>query len=92
MFAENYHEQVGAVIGGLLDKFILGGTLACTQLHAHVAAVRLTFHGPVCFASEQGCGKLYRARSRLHRNEILQVNMRLKARVEIYKMHSFALL
>ena len=39
MFAENYHEQVGAVIGGLLDKFILGGTLACTQLHAHVAAV-----------------------------------------------------
>ena len=49
MFAGNYHEQVGAVIGGLLDKFILGGTLACTQLHAHVAAVRLAFHGAVCY-------------------------------------------
>ena len=34
--------------------------------------------------------KLYRARSRLYRNEILQVNMRLKALVEIYTMHSFA--
>ena len=38
-----------------------------------------------------GCGKLYRARSRLYRNEILQVNMRLKALVEIYTMHFFAL-
>ena len=37
-------------------------------------------------------GKLYRARSRLYRNEILQVNMRLKALAEIYTMHSFALL
>ena len=35
-------------------------------------------------------GKLYRARSRLYRNEILQVNMLLKALVEIYTMHSFA--
>ena len=39
-----------------------------------------------------GCGKLYRARSRLYRNEILQVNMGLKALVEIYTMHCFALL
>ena len=39
-----------------------------------------------------GCGKLYKARSRLYRNEILQVNMRLKALVEIYTMHCFALL
>ena len=38
-----------------------------------------------------GCGKLYKARSRLYRNEILQVNMRLKALAEIYTMHSFAL-
>ena len=30
-----------------------------------------------------------RARSRLYRNEILQVNMRLKALAEIYTMHSF---
>ena len=35
-------------------------------------------------------GKLYRARSRLYRNEILQENMRLKALAEIYTMHSFA--
>ena len=40
----------------------------------------------------EGSGKLYRARSRLYRNEILQVNMRLKALAEIYTMHSFALL
>ena len=35
-------------------------------------------------------GKLYRARSRLHRSQILQENMRLKALAEIYPMHSFA--
>ena len=40
-------------------------------------------------ASSRG-GKLYRARSRLYRNEILQVNMRLTALAEIYTMHSFA--
>ena len=33
-----------------------------------------------------------RARSRLYRNELLQVNMRWKALAEIYTMHSFALL
>ena len=37
-----------------------------------------------------GCGKLDRARSRLYRSQILQVNMRLKALAEIYTMHSFA--
>ena len=36
-------------------------------------------------------GKLYKSRSRLYRNEILQENMRLKAFAEIYTMHSFAL-
>ena len=35
-------------------------------------------------------GKLYRARSRLYRIQILQVNMRLKALAEIYTMHSLA--
>ena len=40
--------------------------------------------------SVTGCGKLHRARSRLYRNEILQVDMRLKALAEIYTMHSFA--
>ena len=38
-------------------------------------------------------GKLYRARSRLHRSQILQENTHsidLKALVEIYTMHSFA--
>ena len=34
----------------------------------------------------------WQARSRLYRNEILQVNMRSKALAEIYTMHSFALL
>ena len=34
--------------------------------------------------------KFRRARSRLYQNEILQVNMRLKALTEIYTMHSFA--
>ena len=35
-------------------------------------------------------GKLDRARSRLYRSLILQVNMRLKALAEIYTMHFFA--
>ena len=35
-------------------------------------------------------GKLYRARSRLYRSQILQVNLRWKALAEIYTMHSFA--
>ena len=35
-------------------------------------------------------GKLQRARSRLYRSQILQVNMRWKALAEIYTMHSFA--
>ena len=34
--------------------------------------------------------KLDRARSRLHRSQILQENMRWKALAEIYTMHSFA--
>ena len=37
-----------------------------------------------------GCGKLYRARSRLYRSQILQANIRWKALAEIYRMHSFA--
>ena len=36
--------------------------------------------------------ELDRARPRLYRSQILQVNMRLKALAEIYTMHSFALL
>ena len=35
--------------------------------------------------------KLDRARSRLYRSQILQVNTRWKALAEIYTMHSFAL-
>ena len=34
--------------------------------------------------------ELFRARSRLYRSQILQVNTRWKALVEIYTMHSFA--
>ena len=47
-------------------------------------------HRPGCRCAVTGCGKLYRARSRLYRKEILQENMRLKALAEIYTMHSFA--
>ena len=39
--------------------------------------------------STRRAGKLYKARSRLYRSQILQVNMRLKALAEIYTMHSF---
>ena len=35
-------------------------------------------------------GKLYKARSRLYRSQILQINTRWKALAEIYTMHSFA--
>ena len=35
-------------------------------------------------------GKLYKARSRLYRSQILQANTRWKALAEIYTMHSFA--
>ena len=35
-------------------------------------------------------GKLYKARSRRYRSQILQVNPRWKALAEIYTMHSFA--
>ena len=35
-------------------------------------------------------GKLYKARSRLYRSQILQVNTRWKTLAEIYTMHSFA--
>ena len=37
-------------------------------------------------ARRSGCGKLYRARSLLYRNEILQENMRLTAYFKFYKM------
>ena len=40
-------------------------------------------------ARAPGFGKLYRARSRLYRSQILQLNTRLKALAEIYTMHSF---
>ena len=38
----------------------------------------------------QRARKLYKARSRLYRSQILQVNARWKALAEIYTMHSFA--
>ena len=44
----------------------------------------------VVHAATARSGKLYRARSRLCRSQILQVSMRLKALTEIYTMHSFA--
>ena len=40
--------------------------------------------------STRRAGKLYKARSRLYRNQILQVNTRWKALAEIYTMRSLA--
>ena len=51
---------------------------------------RLSSRAAAGLRHREGSGKLYRARSRLYRNQILQVNMRLKALAEIYTMHSFA--
>ena len=53
------------------------------------------FCSAVCFVKTWGictrrAGKLYKARSRLYRSQILQVNTRWKALAEIYTMHSFA--
>ena len=45
--------------------------------------------GRTLAGSIRRAGKLYRARSRLYRSHILQVNMRSKALAEIYRMHSF---
>ena len=59
-------------------------------LHAGPALVDEGMREPRLAITIAGCGKLYRARSRLYRNEILQENMRLKALAEIYTMHSFA--
>ena len=41
-------------------------------------------------AAELRAGKLYKARFRLYRSQILQENMRLKALAGIYTMQSFA--
>ena len=43
-----------------------------------------------CNESTRRAGKLYKARSRLYRSQILQVNTRWKALAEIYTMPSFA--
>ena len=50
----------------------------------------LVVHGHRVRQGGEHRAKLYRARSRLCRNEILQENRRLKALAEIYTMHSFA--
>ena len=62
------------------------------ELFSELHGVAAAFEGGADAVLRQelrGCGKLYRARFRLYRNEILQVNMRLKALNEIYTMHSF---
>ena len=62
------------------------------QKEARYAAVRATLglQPPRLCCCIARSGKLDRARSRLYRSQILQVNMRLKALAEIYTMHSFA--
>ena len=57
-------------------------------------------HGPIWIRrplrrppKQRSCsayGKLWRARSRLYRSQLLQLNMRSKALAEVYTMHSFA--
>ena len=47
--------------------------------------LRFKFKFPIALIFE-----LYRARSRLYRSQILQVNTRWKALAEIYTIHSFA--
>ena len=43
-----------------------------------------------CGICTRRADKLYKARSRLYRSQILQVNTRWKALAEIYTMHSYA--
>ena len=57
------------------------------KLHENVSK---KVKGPKEQIRTRRAGKLYKARSRLYRSHILQVNMRLKALAEIYTMHSFA--
>ena len=56
------------------------------QLCADAGAVMLSTWG-IC---TRRTGKLYKARYQLYRSQHLQQNMRWKALVEIYTMHSFA--
>ena len=60
----------------------------------HLPAPDHLFRIPCCNRTWGICtrraGKLYRARSRLDRSQMLSVNMRLKALAEIYTMHFFA--
>ena len=69
-------------------------TLLADCTSARVAASLSSLGPRVCSTSRTDCSQrlaaLYRARSRLCRSQILQVNMRLKALAEIYTMHSFA--
>ena len=49
------------------------------------------FHGTLTWViCTPRAGKLYKARSRLYRSQMLQVNARWKAHAEIYIMNSFA--
>ena len=65
---------------GVMSMMVYGSCLVLVR-----AAATITTTSAVT-----GSDKLQRARSRLYRSQILQVNMRLKALVEIYTMHSFA--
>ena len=49
-----------------------------------------TFLSDAGWLHRKGSGKLYKARSRLQESQNLQLNVRLKALAEIYKMRSFA--
>ena len=67
---------------------ILAMFLASTIISSILQRVtkRMTRTWGIC---TRRAGKLYKARSRLYRSQLLQVNMRWKALAEIYTMHSF---
>ena len=61
----------------------------CMNPHHFYSCVNLSFFSSV--AGTTSCGMRQTSQgSRLCRSQIVQVNMRLKALAEIYKMHSFA--
>ena len=71
-----------------LDAF---GLLLFSAFWAALRVLECSFRGLQTWGiCTRRAGNLYKARSRLYRSQILQVNIRWKALAEIYTMHSFA--
>ena len=67
------------------DTEVTGGRTVAWAANKSFEALKVEFKFPRARTVE-----LFRARSRLYRSHILQVNTRWKALAEIYTMHSFA--